>query len=80
MKGIFHNKLLLFLSVACYKGFRKDPDSGDCVKCPRATYSDTVNATSCTSCPDGQTTYVEGNIALYSCYCKFIFNYLTTKQ
>ena len=38
----------------------KDADLGNCIICPEGTYSDTVNAASCTSCPEGQTTYGEG--------------------
>ena len=31
-------------------------DSGDCLECPIGTYSDTVGAASCTSCPEGLST------------------------
>ena len=38
----------------------RDVDSGICIICPQGTYSDIINAASCTSCPDGQNTTGEG--------------------
>ena len=37
----------------------RDEDSGDCIICPRGTYSDITDATSCTPCPEGKTTRYE---------------------
>ena len=46
----------LFALVECREGYTRDSDSGDCVACPIGTYSDTVEATSCTSCAEGEST------------------------
>ena len=56
--------------VECKEGFRRDADSGDCVKCPIGTYSDTVDAASCISCPEGKTTRYEGQRTADSCVGK----------
>ena len=46
----------------------RDADSGDCVACPKGTYSDTENAASCTPCPEGQTTKFEGTNEASQCH------------
>ena len=48
----------------------RDADSGDCVICPKGTYSDTVNAVSCTSCPEGETTPESGSDDEGWCFSK----------
>ena len=58
----------------------RDAASGDCVACPKGTYTDAADAGRCNPCPDGQTTLGEGTAEAALCYCKFIFNYLTAKQ
>ena len=52
----------------CREGYRRDADSGDCVACPKGTYSDTPDAASCTSCPDGKTTPDEGTDDASLCF------------
>ena len=48
----------------------RDPDTGDCMACPKGTYSETADAASCTSCPEGETTlYGRANDASL-CYGK----------
>ena len=47
----------------------RDSDSGECVK-PQGTYSDSVMATSCTSCPEGLTTAEEGANEASLCFGK----------
>ena len=42
--------------TVCLEGYMIDSDSGNCVPCPKGTYSDTENSASCTSCPEGETT------------------------
>ena len=53
-------KLQLFILAECCEGYRRDADSGDCVACPKGTYSDMIDGDSCTSCPEGKTTLDEG--------------------
>ena len=57
-------------NVECRQGYRRDADSGNCVICPKGTYSDTPDAASCTSCPEGQTTPGEGADVANRCYGK----------
>ena len=59
-KGI-NNKLLLLPYLVCSPGYFKDSTTDECKACPKETFSDEVDATSCTSCPEGQTTSGEGN-------------------
>ena len=33
----------------------------NCVRCPRGTYSDILESTQCTSCPEGRTTSYTGS-------------------
>ena len=60
----------LFVLVDCRKGSMKNATSGDCVDCPIGTYSDTVDAASCTSCPEGTTTGYLGSWDAKYCLCK----------
>ena len=54
----------------------RDADSGDCVACPKGTYSDTADAASCTSCPEGETTLYDRANDASLCYSKiYIFKY-----
>ena len=48
----------------------RDADSGDCVACPKGTYSDTADAASCTSCPEGETTLYDRANDASLCYGK----------
>ena len=48
----------------------RDPDSGACVACPKGKYSDTAEATSCTSCSAGETTPSEGTNSASLCFGK----------
>ena len=48
----------------------RDADSGDCVTCPKGTYSDTADADSCTTCPEGKTTLCGSANDDSLCYCK----------
>ena len=45
----------------------RDDDSGDCVKCPIGTFSDTVGDAPCTSCAEGKTTQYNGADDASSC-------------
>ena len=45
----------------CSPGYFKDSTTNECKACPKGTFSDEVDATSCTSCPEGQTTSGDGN-------------------
>ena len=47
-----------------------DADSNDCVKCPRGTYTDMLDASSCTSRPEGQTTVDEEASEASFCFGK----------
>ena len=38
-------------SLGCSKGYRYDSANDECVICPNNTYSNTINAELCTSCP-----------------------------
>ena len=65
----------------CYEGYMKDAISGDCIICLKGTYSDTINAASCTSCPDGQTTPGNGSNDAALCFSKkniILYHLLTT--
>ena len=53
--------------LACNWGKYWDSEAGHCRTCPIATYSDTINATSCTPCPNGETTAQEGSIRRSKC-------------
>ena len=48
----------------------RDPDSGDCIPCPKGTYSDTAEATSCTSCAEGERTPSEATNNASLCFGK----------
>ena len=54
----------------CLAGYMRDADSGDCVACPKGTYSDTENAASCTSCPVGESTPEDGADDAELCFSK----------
>ena len=45
-------------------------DGDACNACPQGTYSDTVDAASCTSCADGLTTVSEGTYNASDCIGK----------
>ena len=45
----------------CDRGYSRDSAANECALCRIGTYSDTVNATSCTSCPQGYITSQEGS-------------------
>ena len=45
-------------------------NGNDCVACPIGTYTDTADATSCTSCPEGLTTLSEGSWNARECLSK----------
>ena len=62
----------LFVFVDCLKGSMKNATSGDCVNCPGGTYSDTVDAVSCTSCPEGTSSYT-GSFDASNCIGKTYF-------
>ena len=49
-------RLYWFYYIECQKGYMRDAESGDCVECPKGTYSDMEDAASCTSCPEGTDT------------------------
>ena len=67
--------MLLYLLVACNMGYRKDAASGECIGCPKGTYSDTYDAPSCTPCPEGQTSYKARNRYANGCLSrKYIFS------
>ena len=55
------NVLLLLHYSVCSQGYFKDSTTNECKACPRGTFSDQVNAASCTSCPEGKTTSGVGN-------------------
>ena len=42
------------------------------MKCPHGTYSDTIDATSCTDCPEGQTTLKQESESVSQCMGKEI--------
>ena len=53
--------MLLLVDLCGSKdGYMRDADSGECIICPKGTWSRELNAASCTSCPEGQTTKHEG--------------------
>ena len=41
-------------------GYFRNMATSDCQICPVSTYSETINAESCTACPDGETIPFEG--------------------
>ena len=52
MVGIFELKQMsMFVCLVCQRGYRVNDARDGCVICPRNTYSDTVDADSCTPCP-----------------------------
>ena len=65
--------MLSSLLVDCDKGWMRDADSGDCIVCPKGTFSETIDADSCTSCP-GQITFEEGFTMASQCFGKYIFS------
>ena len=73
---------LITMVLECHQSYMRDADSGDCVACPKGTYSDTVDVDSCSSCPEGQTTVnaasydaslcygkIQANTAIFASYC-----------
>ena len=48
-------------------GYFRNTLNNECVPCEIGTYSDTGNADSCTSCPDGETTSQEGSTNSSQC-------------
>ena len=60
----------IFIFVGCREGRMRGP-GGDCVLCPKGTYSEGVGDT-CTPCPEGQTTYEEGADLARLCYGQLI--------
>ena len=61
--------MLLSFLVACKPGTMIDASSGKCIDCPKGTYSEPFDATSCTPCPEGQTSF--GERARYAVACFF---------
>ena len=49
--------MLLSFLVACKPGSMINATSGKCIDCPKGTYSEPYDATSCTPCPEGQTSF-----------------------
>ena len=44
---------------------------GNCTSCPVGTYSSEIDSTSCTPCPEGQTTNKKATATASFCHCKF---------
>ena len=53
-EGYSYIHSLLFLFVECRKGYYNY--YGECVSCPKGSYSEIIDAPYCTRCPEGQTT------------------------
>ena len=53
----------------------RDPDSGDCIPCPKGTYSDTAEGSSCTSCAEGETTLNEAVNNASLCFGKKLLTF-----
>ena len=70
------NFTIYFLFEECAPDFMRDTGSGDCVACPKGTYSDTAEAASCSSCPEGQTTLGEGTGDASLCHGKLTYSKL----
>ena len=53
---------------ACQVGYYRNESENECVGWPRGTYSTGGDIVSCTSCPDGTTTYKVYNLGIIDCH------------
>ena len=57
----------MFTFSGCDRGYFRNSTNNGCAVCAIGTYSDTHNADSCTSCPEGETTSQEGSTSSSQC-------------
>ena len=60
-------KPIHFPISGCDMGYFRNSTNNGCAVCAIGTYSDTPNADSCTSCPEGETTSDEGSTSSSQC-------------
>ena len=58
---MWNKQKVCFFILVCPIGSFLDDTTCECKLCPLGTYSDTEDADSCISCPQGQTTFQEGS-------------------
>ena len=65
-KNFFEASIFILNILVCLQGYFLNSTSNECSPFPIATYSETEDADSCTPCPEGLTTSLEGsnNISL----------------
>ena len=80
-KKIWFDTFTFNISV-CIPGYFRSTMFGNfnCVRCPRGTYSDILEATHCTPCPQGQTTSFTGSRSYHCHECNALLIYFCKLQ